>query len=575
MSATTDPTTLAITGELPSVLLGGALLALPVSLLLLWLYRRAVLRSMNTAARGGDATATSAHGGGGTGQRAEHRVRRRTLRRECRTRDPGRDARTLARRGHLRSRRGGIRLRDVGAVDRVHRRRRRRAGEARDVLLDLPVAGRHRGRNRGRHDARRAPQAARRIRRRVRAARGHRARAQPGSPLVRSGGLLGHHQRRGDCAAVPLSCPSDPRRRTPGRDLRRSGPGRQLARAQRGGRKRRPDARGGRGRRAPRPRRHGDLRVHARVRLRALRPRRLDRAAPARAALPAQAALRRIAHDRYGVPVLRHQPVGRLRLRRRDLGGDGARRVPRLQARHDRRLRIAPAPPGAGTAPAAAAPRLRARQPLGTVLRRAARALAAPRERVDDRRPGSRHEHRGAARVPRVRERRARRALRHRPPRPRAADRGDRPRARPRRPLSRERVLLPRRHLADDDAPARRGERRRPDGPAQLRARQPRLRVRARRAAPGDRARTRGIRGRPHHRSRFPRGDAARALVGGRARLSQPPLAGTDRAPARGGAQHRRRDPRPDGDAARRGRAAPGARCRRGDSGAAHAAPGR
>jgi hypothetical protein len=57
MSATTDPTTLAITGELPSVLLGGALLALPVSLLLLWLYRRAVLRSMNTAARGGDATA--------------------------------------------------------------------------------------------------------------------------------------------------------------------------------------------------------------------------------------------------------------------------------------------------------------------------------------------------------------------------------------------------------------------------------------------------------------------------------------------------------------------------------------
>jgi hypothetical protein len=57
MSTTTDPTTLAITGALPSVLLGGALLALPASLLLLWLYRRAVLRSMNTAARGGDATA--------------------------------------------------------------------------------------------------------------------------------------------------------------------------------------------------------------------------------------------------------------------------------------------------------------------------------------------------------------------------------------------------------------------------------------------------------------------------------------------------------------------------------------
>ena len=57
MSATTDPTTLALTGALPGVLLGGALLALPVSLLLLWLYRRAVLRSMNAAARGGDATA--------------------------------------------------------------------------------------------------------------------------------------------------------------------------------------------------------------------------------------------------------------------------------------------------------------------------------------------------------------------------------------------------------------------------------------------------------------------------------------------------------------------------------------
>jgi hypothetical protein len=53
MSATTDPTTLALTGALPGVLIGGALLALPVSLLLLWLYRRAVLRSMNAAARGG------------------------------------------------------------------------------------------------------------------------------------------------------------------------------------------------------------------------------------------------------------------------------------------------------------------------------------------------------------------------------------------------------------------------------------------------------------------------------------------------------------------------------------------
>ena len=45
--ATTDPTTLALTGQLPFILSLGAILALPLSFLLLCLYRRAVLKGMN------------------------------------------------------------------------------------------------------------------------------------------------------------------------------------------------------------------------------------------------------------------------------------------------------------------------------------------------------------------------------------------------------------------------------------------------------------------------------------------------------------------------------------------------
>lgn len=47
----TDPT-VALTGQLPAILIAAALLALPTSLVLLWLYRRAVLRSMRTGAPG-------------------------------------------------------------------------------------------------------------------------------------------------------------------------------------------------------------------------------------------------------------------------------------------------------------------------------------------------------------------------------------------------------------------------------------------------------------------------------------------------------------------------------------------
>ena len=45
--ATTDPTTLALTGQLPFILSTGAIVALPISFLLLRLYRRAVLKGMN------------------------------------------------------------------------------------------------------------------------------------------------------------------------------------------------------------------------------------------------------------------------------------------------------------------------------------------------------------------------------------------------------------------------------------------------------------------------------------------------------------------------------------------------
>lgn len=53
MTAATDPTTLALTGQLPAILIAATVLALPTSLVLLRLYRRAVLRSMRAGARGG------------------------------------------------------------------------------------------------------------------------------------------------------------------------------------------------------------------------------------------------------------------------------------------------------------------------------------------------------------------------------------------------------------------------------------------------------------------------------------------------------------------------------------------
>ena len=42
----TDPLTLALTGQMPFILIAAAILALPVSFILLWLYRRAVIKSM-------------------------------------------------------------------------------------------------------------------------------------------------------------------------------------------------------------------------------------------------------------------------------------------------------------------------------------------------------------------------------------------------------------------------------------------------------------------------------------------------------------------------------------------------
>lgn len=63
MAGTSDPVIVALTGQLPFVVIAAAVIALPVSLLLLRLYRRAVLKSMR--ARGGGA-ATAAHRAGAT-----------------------------------------------------------------------------------------------------------------------------------------------------------------------------------------------------------------------------------------------------------------------------------------------------------------------------------------------------------------------------------------------------------------------------------------------------------------------------------------------------------------------------
>ena len=53
-----DPITVALTGMLPLVMIAGALLAAPAAALLLWLYRRAVLRGMSES-RGGAAEAST------------------------------------------------------------------------------------------------------------------------------------------------------------------------------------------------------------------------------------------------------------------------------------------------------------------------------------------------------------------------------------------------------------------------------------------------------------------------------------------------------------------------------------
>jgi len=54
-----DPITVALTGMLPLVMIAGALLAAPAAALLLWLYRRAVLRGMSES-RGGAAVSVAA-----------------------------------------------------------------------------------------------------------------------------------------------------------------------------------------------------------------------------------------------------------------------------------------------------------------------------------------------------------------------------------------------------------------------------------------------------------------------------------------------------------------------------------
>ena len=64
----TDPVTRALTGQLPFVLILGALLALPLSLLLLSLYRRAVLRGMR--ASGGNQPRPSADSRSAVGRHA-------------------------------------------------------------------------------------------------------------------------------------------------------------------------------------------------------------------------------------------------------------------------------------------------------------------------------------------------------------------------------------------------------------------------------------------------------------------------------------------------------------------------
>jgi hypothetical protein len=61
-SATTDPVAQALTGVWPFIMVISALLTFPASALLLWLYRRAVLRGMNESRKGGVPVADAATG---------------------------------------------------------------------------------------------------------------------------------------------------------------------------------------------------------------------------------------------------------------------------------------------------------------------------------------------------------------------------------------------------------------------------------------------------------------------------------------------------------------------------------
>ena len=61
-SATTDPVAQALTGVWPFIMVISAVLTFPTSALLLWLYRRAVLRGMNESRKGGVPVADAATG---------------------------------------------------------------------------------------------------------------------------------------------------------------------------------------------------------------------------------------------------------------------------------------------------------------------------------------------------------------------------------------------------------------------------------------------------------------------------------------------------------------------------------
>jgi hypothetical protein len=59
-SASSDPVTVALTGTWPFIMLASAVITFPVSAVLLWFYRRAVLRAMNESRRGGLPLASAA-----------------------------------------------------------------------------------------------------------------------------------------------------------------------------------------------------------------------------------------------------------------------------------------------------------------------------------------------------------------------------------------------------------------------------------------------------------------------------------------------------------------------------------